>query len=297
MNTTAPAQAATPASSQGEARPADIPVEAQQKLSDLGLQGDALSQFLADLEDEPDDDLSAALGLKPAQPVEANPRAAEEESKAEGPPPTPTPAQPLTEEEITATYGELVAGKAKEAGIDLNAWRAAFEAGADTATFRQSMANALGLPVEVVAQYEAGSRRPEAPGQPQPLGEAEEKALIEFAGGRPAFDQLSSWVAATIPDNPAVTGFNAAVVGGNGEAAKAYLLAIHLLHQQDAGHEPQLIHAGDTYGEASDVYQNYDQLIADKTAVDQRTGRPRYEVDPKWRKYVENKTRRSNALM
>jgi hypothetical protein len=63
------------------------------------------------------------------------------------------------------------------------------------------------------------------------------------------------------------------------------------------GYEPELIQSGDTYGEAGDVYSDYDQLIEDKNAVDPRTGRPRYDVDPNWKRYVDNKARRSTALV
>jgi hypothetical protein len=279
--------------------PADaLPAEAKERLKNAGLAGDALDQFLRDLEDDPDDGVSASLGLAAAasEPSAEAARPDGEEKKIEK---ESNQAQLLSDDQITSIYGDLVASKAKEAGIDINAWRTAFDAGQDTSAYRQAMATAMGLPVELVAQYEAGGRpaKDDAPNQSRQLEDAEKQSLIDFAGGAQAFDALNNWVQRSIPDDPSVHGFNAAVASGNSEAAKAWLAAIALLHRQDVGYEPQLIQGGDAYGEASDTYQDYEELIADKGAIDQRTGRPRYEVDPNWRKYVDKKTRRSSALM
>jgi len=61
---------------------------------------------------------------------------------------------------------------------------------------------------------------------------------------------------------------------------------------KNGGGEPKLIQGGSAT--ANDVFDSKDQAVAAISAMDKATGKRRYDVDPKYRKWVETTMNRSN---
>lgn len=291
-----PPPAETPASQAPEPTAVEaLDLPAQNLLRGTGASDAVIDRFLRDLEEDPDPTIDGLLGRQPQEP---SPPAAEQPEPTKAPEAKPPEqAAPPTREQQVATYGETVVAKAEEAGIDLIKWAEDYVAERDTSEQRQAMATALGLPVEIIAQYEAGGRPAQKAPEPAAFGEADAKALQQWVGGESQFAALDQWVSTNLdPADPAVAGFNAAVEANNADAARAWLSTLQVLYRYEAGFEPELIQGGAAAAPEADVYLDYKDLQADLAAVDQRSGKRRYDVDPKFRKYVEQKTARSSAL-
>lgn len=212
-------------------------------------------------------------------------------------PPLPEP-QAFSRDEAVGYYGENVVAAAEREGINLAAWDAAVQRGEDTSAMREKLANAMGIPAQLIEQYEASTRQ-QAPQQEQqqaPLLAPEEEAAIKNeVGGEQQFQQLSQWALKNLSPQE-LQDYNNAINTGNASAARA---AVRWLatKAQTADSEPQLIMANGTNSNpAMDVFETEEEAIEAK-AVLTKGGKPRYLVDSKYRRYIDAKFARSNIFM
>lgn len=277
------------------------------------MRGDrgALSNFLRGLEENPDPELSAQLGLDASDDGEKSPRpstGASPEGQAPEPlsqaPAPMEPPAPMERDGLVEAYGEFVVKAAEEEGIDLNAWSAAWAAGQDTAELRAKLAARIGVPEAVVRQFEDGARQqghaaaPASAKVPEPgaagLSEQAVALIYQQVGGEAEFGVLSAWAESHLGQaNPLVAGFNRAAKQGNQEAASIALAAIQQLRQADADAEPALVRGDAAPG--GDQYESMEELQNDLAKVDQ-AGRNLYRTSAKFRKQVQARVARSPGL-
>ena len=91
-----------------------------------------------------------------------------------------------------------------------------------------------------------------------------------------------------------LTSFNNAVDSGQSYQQKLQTVSAMKARYdlKNGGGEPKLIQGGSAT--ATDTFDSKDQAVAAISAMDKATGRRRYDVDPKYRKWVEATMNKSN---
>lgn len=207
----------------------------------------------------------------------------------------PAEPQPLDREQAVGAYGEAVVAAAEKQGIDLARWDAAVRRGEDTSEQRTKLATELGLPAALIEQYEAGFR-PAAEQAPASAGlsEADAAAIKAEVGGDQQFAALSQWALSNL-SQAELADYNTAV-NTNAAAARA---AVRWLQARaaSADREPDLVLAsGGNANPALDVFETEEEAMAAKT-VTTKTGKQRYLVDEKYRRYIDAKFARSPIFL
>ena len=206
----------------------------------------------------------------------------------------PEPVESFSREEALGYYGETVVTAAEKEGIDLAQWDAAVQRGEDTSSMRDKLAAAMGIPSELIERYEAGFR-PSQESQPSAISPQDQEAIKSEVGGEEQFKQLSQWALSNLTPQE-LDDYNNAINTGNAAAARA---AVRWLATRAANtdQEPKLIMAsGGNANPALDVFESEEEAMEAK-AVLTKTGKPRYLVDEKYRRYVDAKFARSSIFL
>ena len=134
-----------------------------------------------------------------------------------------------------------------------------------------------GLSKELIDSYIAGQ---------QAIADSQLTQIYNAAGGKQNYDEVVKWASENLPANEIAT-FNKIVETGSNE--EAILAAQGLKARMDnvVGQTPTLVKGG--ISPTENAYQSTAEIIS---AIND----PRYQVDTAYRKNVEEKIKRSNAI-
>lgn len=218
-----------------------------------------------------------------------------QQPQAEPEPEPETPPQPLSREQAAERYGELIATAAEEEGLDLSAWDAAVRKGGDTKELREKLAAKIGIPPQLIEQYEAAYRPqanpPAKPDGSQGFTDADVAELRGMVGGDEEFQRLSQWAATNLPKDE-LADYNAAVDSGNTVAVRLALRSMQARSSAPAPRgEPELISSGTP--PRADVFRSQQEAIDAMRATDTR-GRNKYQTDAEYQRWYDRAMARSN---
>ena len=148
--------------------------------------------------------------------------------------------QAYTAEQAVEVYGDDIVNAVGEAGLNMAdlMWQA--DNGGDISEHYDALAEAVGVPRQVVENYVSKAQSGQA--EPGPLSDAEQEVIKNEIGGEAEFNRLSQWAR----DGGGLTeaelvDYNAVVDSGNTQAIRWALKAIQAKSRPAAPSEPKLI--------------------------------------------------------
>lgn len=112
------------------------------------------------------------------------------------------------------------------------------------------------------------------------LSDSSVNEIQNAAGGEQAYEELTSWAAANLPDHE-IDAFDNLIDGGNVAAIKMGLTALQSKYNEVNGYEGRMLQ-GKSPTSSGEVFRSQAQLVA-------AMGDPRYDTDPAYRQDVINK--------
>ena len=197
--------------------------------------------------------------------------------------PTPEPAS-YTAEQAVETYGEAIVNQVKEAGLDMAdlMWKA--DNGGDISEHYDALAQAIGVPKNVVENYVSKAQATEA-AEPVGMSQADEAQLINMVGGQESFNQLSAWAKSNL-DAQELADYNAVVDSGNKQATMWALKALQAKAAGPGTAEPKLIRGQAPVAEPR-AFKSQSEVLEAMNKRDSK-GRRLYDVDSEYqRKFAE----------
>ena len=189
--------------------------------------------------------------------------------------------QGYTSEQAVQVYGDDIVNAVGEAGLNMAdlMWQA--DNGGDISQHYDALAEAVGVPRQVVENYVAKAQAQESDG----MSSADEAAIINEVGGQDAFNQLSGWAKANLDANE-LADYNATVDSGNASAVRWALKALQAKAAQPASSEPKLIR-GQAPAETVRRFKSKAEVLEAMNKRDSK-GRRLYDVDTEYqRKFAE----------
>jgi hypothetical protein len=192
-------------------------------------------------------------------------------------------AQPDAAAEAARTAEAAEAAKvAAGAGLNYDDLTAEYGTAGELSADSYAKLEAAGIPKNLVDSYIAGQ---------QAIADSFEASVMDTAGGKSAFDAMSTWAGANLP-KAEVAAFNrnidAAVASGDLAAAKLAIAGLKAAYTEANGEAPKLLGGGNS-NEGTDVFRSMEEL---KVAMRD----PRYSRDPAYRSDVEAKLNRSKIM-
>ena len=188
-----------------------------------------------------------------------------------------------TPEQAVDVYGEDIVNAVNEAGLDMAdlMWKA--DSGGDISEHYDALAEAVGVPRQVVENYVSKAQAGEA--SADVMSDADEAQIIAEVGGQEAFQQLSGWAKANL-DPADLADYNAVVDSGNKSAIRWALKAMQAKSQGPTSSEPKLIR-GQAPAAEPRKFNSKSEVMEAMNKRDSR-GRKLYEVDTEYqRKFAE----------
>ena len=192
-------------------------------------------------------------------------------------------------------YGEDVTNALEKAEVNPVEMSSKFWSGQNVDKEIDALVDKGGIPRKLVDAYLQGRTKQETPQQQQAEAPGLEKAdadnIINSVGGEQSFNQMTEWMRNGGINETELATYNMLVEGGNLQVAET---AVRNMMNKFKGinDEPKLISGGTSSG--ADVFNSKDQAIAAISAIDKQTGRRKYDVDPKYRKWGETTMARSD---
>ena len=193
----------------------------------------------------------------------------------------PSQPQGYTSEQAVQVYGDDIVNAVGEAGLNMAdlMWQA--DNGGDISQHYDALAEAVGVPRQVVENYVAKAQAADSDG----MSSADEAAIINEVGGQDAFNQLSGWAKANLDANE-LAEYNATVDSGNAPAVRWALKALQAKAAQPASSEPKLIR-GQAPAETVRRFNSKAEVLEAMNKRDSK-GRRLYDVDTEYqRKFAE----------
>ena len=134
-----------------------------------------------------------------------------------------------------------------------------------------------GLSKELIDSYIAGQ---------QAIADSQLTQIYNAAGGKQNYDEVVKWASENLPESE-ITTFNKIVETGSNEEAILAAQGIKARMDNVVGQTPTLVKGG--ISPTENAYQSTAEIIS---AIND----PRYQVDTAYRKNVEEKIKRSNAI-
>ena len=187
---------------------------------------------------------------------------------------------------VETVYGEQITEVMEKAGID--PWKMNNHFLDNNGTLTPEMTKELtdaGFPQETVEAYLRGARETMglAPA-PQALSDADITEMQNLAGGREAYENLTSWAEKNLSDED-VNAFDEVMNTGNKAAVRFAVKALNAQYEDAVGREPNLV-TGKT-SMRGDKYRSMAEVVRDMES-------PEYEANDAYRLDVMQKLERSN---
>ena len=187
---------------------------------------------------------------------------------------------------VETVYGEQITEVMEKAGID--PWKMNNHFLDNNGTLTPEMTKELtdaGFPQETVEAYLRGARETMglAPA-PQALSDADITEMQNLAGGREAYENLTSWAEKNLSDED-VNAFDEVMNTGNKAAVRFAVKALNAQYEDAVGREPSLV-TGKT-SMRGDKYRSMAEVVRDMES-------PEYEANDAYRLDVMQKLERSN---
>ena len=193
----------------------------------------------------------------------------------------PSQSDGYTAEQAVEVYGDDIVNAVGEAGLNMAElmWQA--DNGGDISQHYDALAEAVGVPRQVVENYVAKAQAGESDG----MSSADEAAIINEVGGQDAFNQLSGWAKANLDANE-LAEYNATVDSGNAQAVRWALKALQAKAAQPANSEPKLIR-GQAPAETVRKFNSKAEVLEAMNKKNSK-GQRLYDVDTEYqRKFAE----------
>ena len=195
--------------------------------------------------------------------------------------------QPYTAEQAVEFWGEDIVSAVNEAGLNMAdlSWQA--DNGGDISEHYDALAQAVGVPRQVVENWVSLSKAQSGQVEAGPLSDAEQEIIKNEIGGEAEFNRLSQWAR----DGGGLTeaelvDYNAVVDSGNTQAIRWALKAIQAKSKPAAPSEPKLIR-GQAPAETKRAFKSNAEALEAMNKRDSK-GRRLYEVDTEYqRQYAE----------
>tara|TARA_B100001113_G_scaffold30748_2_gene22095 strand:+ start:572 stop:1477 length:906 start_codon:yes stop_codon:yes gene_type:complete len=218
----------------------------------------------------------------------------QETQESQAPDNWPEKPEEYTRELGIEFYGEDVTNALEKAEVNPVEMSSKFWSGQNVDKEIDALVDKGGIPRKLVDAYLQGRTKQETPQQQQAeapgLNKADADNIINSVGGEQSFNQMTEWMRNGGINETELATYNMLVDGGNLQVAES---AVRNMMNKFKGinDEPKLISGGTSSG--ADVFNSKDQAIAAISAIDKQTGRRKYDVDPKYRKWVETTMERS----
>ena len=200
-----------------------------------------------------------------------------------------------TPEQAAETYGKEMVDKFAEMEVDLPEIMLKADKGEDISQHYSKLAEGFGVPEKAVEMFvqKNGGKLAEAEQQASvQMSAAEEAEIINSIGGEQGFNQLSEWMSSNLSQSD-LDGYNAAVNTGNKDIANFAITQMKSRYDAANNSEPSLISGGTN--KSADVFTSDPQATAARNAIDQKTGRLKYDVDPAYREWFNKTLDRSSV--
>jgi len=216
-----------------------------------------------------------------------------ERKLSEGKQETQETPQPYTDQQVTDFFGEDLVNKVKEQGLDINDISFKADQGQDISEHYDALAQATGFSKQVIENYVRNAKGAAPAPQNTQTGDNDYSNIVNTVGGAEDYKAMTDWMTSNLSESE-LTSFNNAVDANQNYAQKLQTVTAMKARYdlKNGGGEPKLIQGGSAT--ATDTFDSKDQAVAAISAMDKATGRRRYDVDPKYRKWVETTMNRSN---
>lgn len=196
--------------------------------------------------------------------------------------------QAYTPEDALGVYGEEIVNAVSEAGLNMAdlMWQA--DNGGDISQHYDALAQAIGVPRQVVENYVSKAQPAAAP-----EGVVDEAAIMNEVGGQEAFNQLSDWARSNLSQQE-LADYNAVVDGGNNQAIRWALKAMQARSAGPASTEPRLIR-GQAPSTEVRKFNSKAEVLEAMNKRDSR-GRKLYEVDTAYQQKFAELLSNSNVF-
>ena len=165
-------------------------------------------------------------------------------------------------------------------------WQA--DNGGDISQHYDALAQAIGVPRQVVENYVSKAQPAAAP-----EGVVDEVAIMNEVGGQEAFNQLSDWARSNLSQQE-LADYNAVVDGGNNQAIRWALKAMQARSAGPASTEPRLIR-GQAPSTEVRKFNSKAEVLEAMNKRDSR-GRKLYEVDTAYQQKFAELLSNSNVF-
>ena len=205
--------------------------------------------------------------------------------------------QPYTDQQVTDFFGEDLVNKCKEQGLDINDISFRADQGQDISEHYDALAQASGFSKQVIENYVRNAKgaapAPQNTQTTTQTGDADYSNIVNTVGGAEDYKAMADWINTSLSEAERAS-YNASVSPEqNYEQKLRAVTAMKARYDlKNGGGEPKLIQGGSAT--ASDKFDSRDQATAAISAIDKATNRRKYDVDPKYRKWVETTMDRSN---
>ena len=207
---------------------------------------------------------------------------------------------PETPEEYTRDigiefYGEDVTNALEKAEVNPIEMSSKFWSGQNVEAEINALVEKGGIPRKLVDAYLQGRTKQEGsnPQQTtQQTGDADYSNIVNTVGGAEDYKAMTEWMRNNLTKSELDT-YDAAVDASQSYAQKLQTVTAMKARYdlKNGGGEPKLIQGGSAT--ANDVFDSKDQAVAAISAIDPATRRRKYDVDPKYRKWVDATMNRS----
>ena len=219
----------------------------------------------------------------------------QETEQTEAPDNWPEKPEDYTREVGVEFYGEAVTDSLEAAGVNPVEMSSKFWSGQNVDAEVNALVEKGGLPRPVVERFLKGAKAesPQPQQTTQKTGDADYSNIVNTVGGAEDYKAMTDWMTNNLSESE-LTSFNNAVDSGQSYQQKLQTVSAMKARYdlKNGGGEPKLIQGGSAT--ATDTFDSKDQAVAAISAMDKATGRRRYDVDPKYRKWVEATMNKSN---
>ena len=192
--------------------------------------------------------------------------------------------EPAPKPEETPPDDKQVAKALTVAGLDMSEFTKEYEEKGDLSEDSFKALEEKGFPKALVKAYIDGKK---AQMELETVrAESDAREIKAIAGGDDSYQQMLQWASANA-DSKTIDTFNAEVLSGDKDRAKAAVQKLHAQYENAVGRDAKRFIAGETTKTDSDVFRSMAEVT-----VAMRD--PRYKTDPAYNRYVVEKLGRSN---